>query len=161
VKAAKGGLVILLMHAKCDRAPGCINTVVSFSTPSLLPFPHPCCHHRVHYFSPCSWPLLSCPSTHDPPCKQWQAAAVGVFVSPPPSHRAPHFRPMTSCLQWQLGVLSWCQLVSALRRPVVHPASRGLQQLFGHRVPSQLEQLQWGRGVLTSWFPLSSLIPPM
>jgi hypothetical protein len=58
-----------------------------------------------------SWPSSSCPSTRDPSCEQWRAAAVGVIVSPLPSRRAPRFHPASSCSQRQLGVLSWCQLV--------------------------------------------------
>ena len=84
------------------------------------------------------WPLLSCPSTHDPPCEQRWAVAVGVVVSPPYSHCAPRFHPASSCSRWQLGALSWCQIVPALCCPVVHPASRGSQQQCWCRVLSRI-----------------------
>ena len=50
-----------------------------------------------------SWPLLSCPSTHDPPREQCWAAAVGVIVSLPCSHCAPHFYPESRGLEWWCG----------------------------------------------------------
>ena len=111
----------------------------------------PCLHPRA-VASSSSWPSSSCLSTHDPPCEQWRAAAVGVIVSPLPSRCAPCFHPASNCSRRQL--LSWCQLVPALRCPVVHPASRGSQWRCGHRVPSRVSSaggVAMRQGVLTSW----------
>jgi len=87
--------------------------------------------------------LVGRPSTRDPPREQVRAAAVGVVVSSPRSRRAPRFHPASSCSRRQLGVLPWCQLVPAIRRPVVHPASRGWQRWSGHR-GCRLVFISWG-----------------
>jgi hypothetical protein len=60
------------------------------------------------------------------------SSGSGVVVSPPRSGRAPRFHPASSCSR-RLGVPSWCQLVPAVRHPVVHPASRGSQRWCGRR----------------------------
>ena len=116
-----------------------------------LPFARPCHRCHVHYFSLSSLAFLlpvstlrtvacngswgsggddsdGCPHPHLP---------LVIIVSCPPSCCAPHFHPVSSCLWW-LGVLSWCQLIPAIRRPIVHPVSRGLQQRCGHRVLSHV-----------------------
>ena len=104
------------------------------------PPPRCCCCCWCARFIP--WPRCS-PS---PPRKQLLGAAVGhgchvlppaihpansgigVIVFPPRSCCAPHSHPVSSCSRQQLGVPSWYQCIPAIRRPVVHPASRGLQQ---------------------------------
>ncbi len=63
------------------------------------------------------------------------------------------------------GGLSWCQLVPALRRPVVHPASRGSQRRCGRGAVTCF--VSWGScnvaGALPCGYSTSpgSLIPPM
>ena len=126
-----------------------------FSFPSLLsllvcPFP----------------PLAALPPS--PPREQLLAAAVAfVILSFHPrstlrtvasSGSGGHsFSPsFSSCspLPPREQLLSWCQLVPALRCPVVHPASRGSQRQCGRRVPSRVSSAggvaMW-QGVLTSW----------
>jgi len=74
----------------------------------------------------------------------------------------PHPRlPLVVMVVAQLGVLLGCQLVRALRRPIVHPASRGSQRRCGHRVLSCVSSAggvaMWG--VLTSWLSYFPVLP--
>jgi hypothetical protein len=125
--------------------------VVPVSSLGLAPHPHPA--------SSCSQRRLAVVvlSFHPRPTPRTVASSGGGFiVSPPRSRRAPHFHPASSCSRWRLGVpsSSWCQLVLAVRRPTVHPASRGSQRWCGCRgcrlMFRQLEKVAMWQDALTS-----------
>jgi hypothetical protein len=130
------------MNAPVSRHP--TRSKTCYETPLGLVAPHP------HPASSGGWPSSSCPSTRE----QWRAAAVGSLFLPLVLV-VPCFHPASSCSRRRLGVpsWSWCQLIPAVRRPTLHPASRGSQRWCGRRgcrlVFHQLEVAMW-QEVLTS-----------
>ena len=126
--------------------PGCIDTGVSSSSSSLCP--------------PSSLAFLLPIPTPRTVARDGSRGSSG--------DGRPHPRlPLVVVVVAQLGVLSWCQLVRALRRPVVHPASRGSQRRCGHRAPSYVSSAGGGCNVAGGSLPrgyptsLGSLMPPM